>query len=165
LLAQAAVSQEVEECHFAWNVAHELAVLKKAPQSVTAGGKPGTDSPILGLDQPYQLKLVPQSTVTYVVKPAKPTLSDSMHGGLVRFGVDKAGLYRVSITSGHWVDVVDGTNLLKSRDFTGSRSCDRVHKILEFDLPAGRELALQLSGATEAHVLIAITPVTGAPSR
>jgi len=37
--------------------------------------------------------------VTYSIKPAKPTLNDSVRGGLVRFHVDKAGLYRVSITS------------------------------------------------------------------
>ena len=161
---QAASAQEVDGCKFAWDVAHELTVLKEAPQAVTAGARPGADSPVLKLDKPYQLKLVAQNSVTYAVKPAKPTLNDSVQGGLVRFKVDKAGLYRVSITSGHWIDVVDGTDVVKSKDFTGSRSCDRVHKIVEFDLPAGHELVLQFSGSTDAQVLMAITPVTGAPS-
>ncbi|HEY4211066.1 MAG TPA: hypothetical protein VGM84_06280 [Steroidobacteraceae bacterium] len=159
-----ALAQEVDGCKFAWDVAHELTVLKQAPQSVTAGAKPGADSPVLRIDKPYQLKLVAQNSVTYAVKPAKPTLNDSVQGGLVRFKVDKAGLYRVSITSGHWIDVVDGSAVVKSKDFTGSRGCDRVHKIVEFDLPAGRDLVLQFSGSTDAQVLMAITPVTGAPS-
>ena len=164
LVGEAAIAQEADACHFSWDVAHELAVLKQAPQSVTAATRPGAESPLLTIDQPYQLKLVAQKTVSYPVKPAKPTLSDSMQGGLVRFRVNEAGLYRVSISSGHWVDVVNGTEILKSKDFTGSHNCDRVHKIVEFDLPAGHDLTLQFSGATDAQVLMAITPVPSAPS-
>jgi hypothetical protein len=131
---------------------------------VSAGAKPGADSPMLKIDQPYQLKLVAQNTVNYAVKPAKPTLNDSMQGGLVRFKVDKAGLYRVSISSSHWIDVVDGTEVVKSKDFTGSHNCDRVHKIVEFDLPANHDLTLQFSGSTDVQLLMSITPVAGATS-
>jgi hypothetical protein len=95
------------------------------------------------------------------VKPAKPTLNDSIQGGIARFRLDKAGAYRISITTGHWIDVVDGSQVIKSRDFTGARGCARPRKIVEYDLPAGKDLTLQLSGSSDASVLLTITPVSG----
>jgi hypothetical protein len=77
----------------------------------------------------------------------------------VRFRVEKAGRYRVSISSGHWIDIVDGTQLVSSRDFQGQRGCERPHKIVEYELPAGRNLTLQFSGSTDAQVIVAITAV------
>lgn len=94
--------------HFSWDVSHELQVMKQTAAPVTAATKPGAQAPLIQIDKLYELKLSPQSSITYSAKPAKPTLSDSAQGGLVRFHVNKAGLYRVSITSGHWIDVVDG---------------------------------------------------------
>jgi hypothetical protein len=157
-----AVADEVEGCgHFVWDVSHELAVMKQTPQTVSAGVKAGSEAPVLQLDKLYDLKLSGQGGVTYAVKPSKPTLNDSVQGGVARFHIDKAGAYRISITSGHWIDVVDGTQVIKSRDFTGARGCDRPRKIVEFDLPGGKELTLQLSGSTDAAVLLSITPVAG----
>ena len=158
---QATAGEEGDGCaHFAWNVAHEVALMKQSPQSITAGAKPGKEAPQIQVDKLYDVKLVGQGTVTYAVKPAKPTLNDSAQGGLVRFRVDKAGLYRVSITSGHWVDVVDGAEFIKSKDFTGARGCERPRKIVEFELPAGRDLTLQFSGSTDQSVAVVITPVS-----
>jgi hypothetical protein len=113
------------------------------------------------VDTLYELKLAPQGTVTYSVKPAKPTLDDSTQGGFVRFHVAQSGLYRISITSGHWIDVIEGEQVIKSKDFQGSRGCARPHKIVEFDLPAHKDLVLQLSGSTDPSVTLAITPVAG----
>jgi hypothetical protein len=76
---------------------------------------------------------------------------------LIRFQVPKAGNYRVAITSGHWIDVVDGTQLIRSRDFQGQHGCDLLHKVVEFSLPAGRDLILQFSGAAEEKMRVAIT--------
>jgi hypothetical protein len=70
----------------------------------------------------------------------------------------------VAITSGHWIDVADGDKLLKSHDFQGARGCERPRKIVEYDLPAGRELTLQLSGASDATVILAVTAVQGEPT-
>jgi hypothetical protein len=72
----------------------------------------------------------------------------------------QAGRYRVSISSDHWIDVLDGTQLMSSRDFQGQHGCQRPHKIVEFDLPADRDLTLQFSGSTDAHVIVAITAVS-----
>jgi hypothetical protein len=159
-LVTPALADEADGCsHFSWDVSHELQVMKQTAAPVTAATKPGAQAPLVKIDKLYELKLSPQSTVTYSAKPAKPTLNDSAQGGLVRFHVDKAGLYRVSITSGHWIDVVDGEQLVKSKDFSGSHECARPHKIVEFELPANKDLVLQFSGSPDSSVTTAITPV------
>jgi len=161
ICGQCASATDADGCaHFTWDVSHELTVIKQAPQALAAATKPGSKVPLLKPDKLYELKFSPQAAVMYAAKPAKLTLNDSAQGGLVRFHVDRDGIYRISITSGHWIDVVDdGDNLVKSKDFQGSHSCQRPHKIVEFDLPAGKDFILQFSGSTDPTVLMAITLV------
>lgn len=164
LLAPAAWAADADPCtRFVWNVSHELAVMKQTPQAIVAAGKPGKDVPQLQVDKLYEVKLANQSGVTFVLTPGKPTLPDGAQAGLAKFRTDKAGRYRVSITDGHWIDIVDGKELIRSRDFQGARGCERPRKIVEYDLPAGRELTLQLSGSTEGLVILSITAVAGTP--
>jgi hypothetical protein len=160
ICGQCAVATDADGCaHFTWDVSHELTVMNQAPQALAAATRPGSQVPLLKLDKLYELKLSPQAAVMYAAKPAKPTLNDSAQGGLVRFHVDKSGIYRISITSGHWIDVVDGDHLVKSKDFQGSHGCQRPHKIVEFDLAAGKDFVQQFSGSAEPTVLMAITLV------
>jgi hypothetical protein len=164
-VTQTALAADADPCtRFVWDVSHELAVMKQTPQAITAAGKAGKDVPQLQLDKLYEIKLAGQGGVTFPVTPGKPTLPDNAQAGLAKFHTDKAGRYRVSITSGHWLDVVDGKQLVRSRDFQGARGCERPHKIVEYDLPAGRDLILQLSGGTDASVILSVTPVAGSPS-
>jgi hypothetical protein len=148
---------------FKWDVSHELQVMKQTATPRTAATKPGGKAPLLKIDELYELKLSPQSGVTYSAPPAKPAKDDFAQGGLVRFHTGQAGLYRVSLASGHWIDVVDGAQLVKSKDFSGSHTCPRPHKIVEFELPANKELILQFSGS-DASVIAAITRVAAALS-
>jgi hypothetical protein len=164
IAAAPALASETDGCnHFTWDVSHELAVMQQSPQAVTAAIKPGDGAAELQPDRLYELKLAPQGGVTYLLAPGKPTLDDSAQGGLVRFRVPTAGVYRVSLTTGHWIDVVADGQFIKSKDFQGSRGCERPHKIVEFELPAAKELILQFSGGTSSNVLVSITAV-GAPA-
>jgi hypothetical protein len=164
LVSQTALAADADPCtKFTWDVSHELAVMKQTPQPVSAAAKSGKDVPQLQLDKVYELKLANQSGVTFALTPGKPTLPDNAQAGLAHFKTEKAGRYRVSITSGHWIDILDGSQLIRSRDFQGTRGCPLPHKIVEYDLPAGRDLILQLSGSPDASVVLAVTAVTGAP--
>ncbi len=163
LLSQTAMAADPDPCtKFAWDVSHELAVIKQTPQPVAAAVKPGKDIPQLQVDKVYEIKLANQAGVTFALTPGKPTLPDNAQAGLASFRTDKAGRYRVAITSEHWIDVLDGNELIKSRDFQGARGCERPRKIVEYDLPASRELTLQLSGSPAAAVALAVTAVTAA---
>ncbi|MEJ1962369.1 MAG: hypothetical protein WDO56_12835 [Gammaproteobacteria bacterium] len=55
--------------------------------------------------------------------------------------------------------MIDGGNLVVSRDFQGQRGCEKVHKIVEFELSGNKDFVLQLSGGTDANLAVAITPV------
>ena len=149
---------------FTWDVSRERAVMKQTPRVLAGAVRPGADVPQIEPEKLYEVKLADQSTVTFVAKPGKTAVTDGAHAGLVRFRVEKAGRYRISISSGHWIDVVDGTQLVSSRDFRGQRGCERPHKIVEYELPASRDLTLQFSGSTDAQVIVAITAVS-APAR
>jgi hypothetical protein len=159
-----AFAADADPCSgFTWNVTRELTLMSGTAKPVAAVGNPGASVPLLALEKPYALTLLPQPDVKFVVPPGKAVVAEGSHGGLVRFRIPAAGRYRVSITSGHWIDVVQGDHLVKSGDFQRSPGCERPHKIVEFAMPAGN-LILQLSGRTDAHVTLAITSVAGSPS-
>lgn len=165
LLSSHALAKDTDPCtRFTWNVSHELAVMRHEPQKLAAATKPTGNVPRLQVNQSYELVLASQKNVTFAVTPGKPTLPDNANAGIVRFRTNTAGRYRVSITSAHWIDVVDANALITSRDFQGARGCERPRKIVEYDLPAGRELTLQLSGGSEAAVIIAVTTAADAPA-
>jgi len=143
---------------FTWDVSHELDVLGKPAKAITAG----TDSrkpAHLDLDQHYTAKLAPQGSVKFAIKPAKAQADDGAQGGVFSFHTPKAGKYRVSVTTSPWLDVVDGGLLVVSQDFQGQRGCEKVHKIVEFELAGNRDFVLQLSGGTDATIGVAVTQV------
>jgi molybdate transport system substrate-binding protein len=164
-MGEATSTADADPCaRFTWDVSRERAVMKQTPRVLAGAVRPGADVPQIEPEKLYEVKLADQSTVTFVAKPGKTAVTDGAHAGLVRFRVEKAGRYRISISSGHWIDVVDGTQLVSSRDFRGQRGCERPHKIVEYELPASRDLTLQFSGSTDAQVIVAITAVS-APAR
>jgi hypothetical protein len=144
---------------FTWDVSHEIDVLGAPAQSANAGTN-GKHPVHLDLDQHYFVKLVPQSMVKFTVKPGKPMLDDGAQAGVFSFHTPKAGKYRISITTDHWIDVLDGPLLVVSQDFQGQRGCERVHKVVQYELSGNKEFILQLSGGTQANINMAITRVT-----
>jgi hypothetical protein len=148
--------------HFKWNVSREVAVMRKTAQPITAALRPGPDLPRLKVDILYTLTLAEQNAVTFAVQPAKSRSDAGARAGLVRFRVDAPGHYRISITSGHWLDVIDHGQVVDSLDFQGHTGCERPRKIVEYELPAGRDLTLQLSGSSDSQVVVAITAVIAA---
>jgi hypothetical protein len=151
---------DVDPCtRFKWDVSREMAVMNQTAQAITAALKPGVDVPQLMIGTLYTLKLADQNAVTFVAKPAKSHSDVEARAGLVRFRVEQAGRYRISITSGHWLDVIDGGQAVKAIDFQGHVGCERPRKIVEYELPAARVLTLQLSGSADAQVVMAITAV------
>jgi hypothetical protein len=142
--------------HFAWNVAHELALFG-GPASAAAGGKDGASAPLLAPEQLYDLALVPQAEVSFAHAPSKRALSDGAFAGLARLHIVTPGIYRVALDGPLWIDVIAGGTVLTSGAFTGSHECSTLSKLVEFSLPAG-DVLVQLSGASRAHVHLALTP-------
>jgi hypothetical protein len=96
--------------------------------------------------------------VKFILPPAKKGLPDGAFAGLVHLQVPTAGTYRVSLDQGFWIDVVGNQKFVESTDFTGISGCNAPRKIVLFNLPAGADLVLQLSGAAKDHVRVTLTP-------
>ena len=143
--------------NFAGEASHELAVMKQTSQEITAAANPDAGVPRISTETLYRLTLAAQSRVKFVANPGRTAVEEGSYAGLVKFRVSKAGRYRVSITSTHWIDIIDGAQLLEARAFQGLHGCKRPRKIVEYDLPADHDLILQLSGSPESRVDVAIT--------
>jgi hypothetical protein len=137
------------------DVAHELAVMRSPAIPMTAEANIA-DRPHLALDEHYALSLLAQGQLRLAARPGRAARVASPRGGVFLFEVPVNGRYRISITSRHWIDVVDGEKVIASEGHFGP-GCDVLHKVVEFDLRAGRNLTLQLSGQDDAIVGLAIT--------
>jgi len=156
-LGAAAATEVPPGCDtFTWDVSREFAVLQTPSTGITAGSGPD-DVVRIELDTRYQTRLLPRSEVTFAARPGKPMLDEDARSGLLTFQVPADGRYRAAITSGHWIDMVDGGEIVPTIDFQGRHSCPLVHKIVEFDLRAGRDLVLQFAGGNAAEVGVVIT--------
>jgi hypothetical protein len=120
----------------------------------------GTDvasSPSLAADRLYELQMCLQPEVIFAVPPGKKTLTDGAYAGLAILTVDVAGVYRISLDQPFWIDVAASGELSRSRGFQGRPGCNAPHKIVEFVLPAGTPLTLQLSGAASPAAKLTVT--------
>ena len=142
--------------------AHELAVMGSAASSI--GASPAASPTVLELERRYAISLEEQGKFKFRLEPGRATRAANARGGVFAFRTGAAGTYRVSLTSRHWIDLIDGGAMVVSRKHFGP-GCTLIHKIVEFELPAERQVILQLSGREDATVGLAITsaPAT-APS-
>jgi hypothetical protein len=147
---------------FKWDVAREHALFQQ-PASAVDGAAALAGAPLLQTGTLYDLSLQPQDGVHFVHAPGKKMITDGAYAGLARFKVEQAAHYRVSLGTPLWVDVVDGGQLVATADFGGSPGCDTPHKVVEFALPAGRELVLQVSAGTARDVKLSITAIPARP--
>jgi hypothetical protein len=145
---------------FTWEVAHERTLFAATPQLLAAAAAPD-GAPLLKPERLYQLQLIAQAQVAFAAPPGKRHPSAEGYGGLVAMTLEQPGLYRVSLDQPAWVDVVAGGSVIAARDFQGRAGCNAPHKIVEFVLPAGVALTLQLSAATAPAVKIAVSRAPG----
>ena len=138
------------------DTAHEIAVMQAPAVPVTLQSGENIHAARLSLDKHYAVNLVAQDQLRFRVRPGRAPRGTAPRGGVFEFEVPAAGRYRVSITSRHWIDILDGEAVIPSREHYGP-GCKLVHKIVEFELPAERPLTLQLSGQDDAIIGLAIT--------
>jgi len=147
---------------FTWDVTRELTALQ-TPATPISAGTGGSNVVRIELGTHYKARLNPQSDVTFAATPGKPMLDDDAFAGMLTFQVPADGRYRAAITSGHWIDMVDGGSIVPTVDFQGRHACPLVHKIVQFDLDAGRDLVLQFAAGSASEVGVVIAPAPPAP--
>ncbi len=141
--------------------ANELAVMRSTAASV---GAPASASPVpLELGRRYAISLDDQDKLKFRKQPGRQSRATNARGGVFSFRTAEAGVYRVSLTSRHWVDLIDGDSVVESRRHFGP-GCALIHKIVEFELPGERQIFLQLSGRDDVTVGLAITAAPPPPA-
>jgi len=145
---------------FPWEVRHERTLFATTPRPLAAGSAQA-GAPPLSAERLYQLQLTAQAQVAFAMPPGKHHPPADGYGGLATMTLEKPGLYRVSLDQPAWVDVVANGILIAARDFQGRAGCNAPHKIVEFMLPAGIALTLQLSAAASPAVKIAVSRAPG----
>lgn len=147
-----------------------LALLSTAAQAQTpdcslspAGWE--TNTPLIAAVDPAlldkaQLTLAKASHVTlhaipkiaFAVAPERKP-DPSLHGGLVTVAIPTAGNYRVGLSSGAWIDVLQEGKPVISTVHGHGEGC--VRKAVTFALKAGNAV-IQLSGNREADVRLMV---------
>jgi hypothetical protein len=155
LAAGIVLAQDDPCAKFSWNVEHERALFAAAPQAIAAGHD-AASAPRLEPDRLYQLQLAAAGQVMLALPPGKKP-GDASYAGLARLSLQQPGSYRVSVDQSVWIDIVADGKMIDSADFQGRPGCLAPHKMVQYSLPAGRELLLQLSGAPSAGVRLTIT--------
>jgi hypothetical protein len=158
LLASGAYSHTQEGCTtYTWDLAREFSVLRAPGEVIVADRDAAARKLWLTTGKHYAATLRPQTEVAFVATPARARNPDGSAAGLLFFRSAGAGRYRISLSSHHWIDVVDGKRPIGSAAHEGRSGCELLHKVVEFELPARRAITIQLSGAPAERVSVVIT--------
>ena len=104
------------------------------------------------------LSLQPAKSVTMPVVPGikkQAVGADTFSGWFTLRGVEKPGLYQISLSDGAWVDVAQNGALMRSNAFTGRKECTAIHKSVRFEIGSG-PVTVQISAAPGQKVRLAI---------
>jgi hypothetical protein len=164
LLSFAAVppvfAHTAEDCTaFTWDLSREFAAMRAPATPVSAMPRKSRHPSWLELGRHYSATLLPQNAVKFVLPPGRQRKSGQPMAGLLYFRTEKAGRYRIALTTSHWIDALDGANVIDSTSHEGRSGCGLLHKVVEFELPANRAITLQISGQDAATVGITVNPV------
>jgi len=157
---QPAGKADAEGCGaFSWNLTREFAALKTQALLLNASADPKVNPVRLKEDQHVAATLLPQGSVAFAAPPGRQKKTENATAGLLFFKTGAAGHYRISLSSHHWIDVLDEGKAIESLSHEGRGGCELLHKVVEFQLPADRDLVIQLSGDTAATVDVLVTAV------
>lgn len=149
-LAQA---QEGSGCGgFRWPLEPERAALIRSDKPSLANGGP------LALNIAMTLELQPLVSAGLPKAPERaPKSAQAFAGHFALAAPAKPGVYKVTISSPGWIDVLDGEDYLHPKAFTGATGCEGARKSVKFDLPS-RPLALQFSGVESDRISVIVSP-------
>ena len=85
-----------------------------------------------------------------------PRLPDAFAGFVQVAAPAHDGVYKISLSSEAWIDVVQDGHLVKSQGFSGATGCAGIRKSVKFDLKA-EPFAVQLSNVPANSIGVAIS--------
>jgi hypothetical protein len=148
-----ALSAEPSGCDkFAWPLVKEQSLLAKPQPAETIA-----TSFDRNVEQAFSLRLVLAAEARLPNPPERPPKKATAFAGFAQFGATSTGgSYKVSLSEGAWIDVVQEGRYLKPTAFTGATDCPNVRKSVKFDIgPA--PFTLQISDAPSDKIAIVVT--------
>ena len=104
------------------------------------------------------IKLVPLADAGLRMAPERLPQKTPTLAGYLQFGkADASHLYKVSLSEGAWIDLVQDGRYLKPTAFTGATDCPNVRKSVKFEIGPD-PFTLQVSAAPSSSITIVITP-------
>jgi hypothetical protein len=138
-----------------WEMSREIAAFKSTAENLPAAVAQ-FNLPPLELGVLYVLKLSPQERVQYPQSTNKKSLVRNPLGGLATLTVPADGQYRITVDSPLWIDVVGPDGIIAPSAYTGWHECRLFRKSVEYALPGGKPLTVQISEATPELIRIVV---------
>ena len=153
LLAAPAFAQEPVGCvKFKWPLDRERTML--ANPAVVASGS-DVQQPLAAA---LMVTLVPFADANLPMAPSRAPKSPDSYAGFVRVSaLPRAATYRITLSEGAWIDVVQDGHDVKSSAFSGAMGCDGVRKSVKFEFTAA-PFIIEISGTTARAIAVVVTP-------
>jgi hypothetical protein len=143
---------------FTWDMTHELQLFADAGMPLVTGTTE-QGAPRVEVDTLYAVDLHPLGDVVLAHAPGSRVAADAGARGLLALRVPAEGRYRISLDAPMWIDVIRAGQPIISTAFQNGGTCRVIHKSVEWSLPAGGDLVVQLAGSPKDHAKLAVTRV------
>lgn len=151
LVAAPAFAQEPVGCDkFKWPLDKERALLA-APVPVKSGDT------VTQADKAMRVTLFPEGDVKLPMTPSRAAQNVDSFAGFVRMPAPKAGIYKITMSAGGWIDVTQDGKGVKSVASNGVTGCEGLRKSVKFDL-AALPYSIQVIGVRSPMISIVVTP-------
>jgi hypothetical protein len=96
--------------------------------------------------------------ISYPTQPEKPGGSVA-HGGLLALTIAQAGTYRIALSSGAWIDLIEDGKAQASTNHGHGPPCSTIRKVVDFSLKPGLyTLEVSANASPEIGVLVTKAP-------
>lgn len=151
----------MEEMHgdctnFSWDLSREFAIWNGSAATVAASNAPD-DAPSVVLDQRMRISLAAQDRVRFAHAPETDRGGADRFAGLVAFVPARDGIFRISASSGVWIDAVQDGALVSSARFEMQTGCDSIFKSVAYRLRGGEPVVIQINGARTAEISLLVS--------
>ena len=137
---------------FKWPIDKERTLLTGKTAAAASGTDVGSALPVAAT-----VTLVPFADAKLPSPPERAPRLAVSYAGFIQVGAPvHAGVYKISLSSEAWIDVVQAGHLVKSQTFSGATGCEGIRKSVKFDLKA-EPFTVQLSNVPANSIGVAIT--------
>ncbi len=137
---------------FKWPVDRERAALAATSQPAIANGGE------LAYEVAATLKLAPLGEAGLQHAPERASKSAQSFAGHFKLPIpSRPGVYKVTIASAGWIDVLDNGAFLHPKGYSGAVGCEGARKSIKFELPA-RPVEIQVSGVRDDTLSLIVSP-------